>query len=171
MNKKSKILALLFSIASLQAAPVLAALKTTLNFTSTYSGYGSYDRAKNWAETKAQALSPQIDAIVGSAYPGFRGTADVAITNKVHNVSYATSDGVHHRYQGIVSLYMKNTAYAFDETVEKFPGMSCEEAEVEGRMHYPHAFYSRLETYTEGSVFHRVNGCALTAYSVVAVTN
>ncbi len=167
MNRSLSILILLglsFTISTAAQAKQVSSL--TFSHVTEYNG-----RSQEWAQTEARRFQARIDGVVGTSNPDFHGSADVTVSTRVRNDTYwlPGSMATVYRYTGLVTLRMNNFAYAFDEVTEKFPGMGCDEAEVEGRRLHPHAFYSELESYKEGNIFHRVHGCAFTSYSIVSV--
>ncbi len=172
MNKIQSILALIcLSLALSVSAQAKQTTTLTLVMTAQH-----FEPAQQWSQVKAAGIQSKLNDLVGSDYPGFRGTADIEMATKVKNDSYWMPTGGGDsiwisRYTGLITLRMNSFAYAFDQQTEKFPGMTCDEAEVEGRRLHPRAFFSEFETYKEGSIFHRVHGCAFTSYSIVPVTN
>ena len=169
MNKKYTAFTILF-LTSLFSLTAQAKQTTTVEISSHY--FGNYDNALRWTQTRKPQIQSEIDAAASSSLPGFRGSADVTVSARVRNDSMSGFEGPEdRRFTGVLNLHLDNPAYAFEQTSDKFPGMTCGEAEVEGRRLHPHAFFSTYGEYAEGGIFHRVRGCKYESASVTAVTN
>ncbi len=160
MNRRYVALASL-ALVSIMSHTAQATQTTTINISRYF--VNRFD-ASDWVKTREHQIQSKLDSAVSASLPDFRGSADVTPSTRIANDG---SGG----YTAIISIHLDNPAYAFERTLDKFPGMTCGEAEVEGRRRHPHSFLDTYSEYREGRAFHRVRGCEHESTSIAPVAN